>query len=351
MRKQFRKIEIIASAIFISVVLMSCATQSVIIEIPQKSKNELPERIQSILLVSRVADNTYTNLDTDSLQKIFYRQNFNYDTIIKDSLVVDTTIKAIGEILFGSGRYDYVIPQNRFLPSEKNALLVRELPWAEVNNLCETYNTDALISLDYLKTKVTTSFDRESGFNPFEGGFTSGVVAKMAISYEALIRIYDPAQEKVLMRKLLQDTLYWDDYDNSISVLFNRFTPVKNALIEAGITAALDFSGEITPDWKREWRDYFASGDNKLKEAAPLIRNNQWDTAMALWNEVEKNAKSKSIKSKAEFNIALGYEMQGDLDRAIEWAVKSYNTMYRSNTYEYLETLKRRKNEQKNQQP
>ena len=346
MKKHFREIGKQTFVIFWAFVLMSCAAQSIIIEIPQKSKNELPESIQSVLLVSRVADETYSNLSADSIQRIFYLQNFNYDTIIKDSMVIDTTIKAMGEILFGSGRYDYVIPENRFLPSEKNTLLIKELPWSEVDDLCETYNTDALISLDYLKTSISTSFNRESNFNPFQGGFYSVIVAKMSIKYEALIRVYDPAQEKILVRKLLQDTLFWEDYDNSINALFSRFTPVKNALMETGIATALDFTDEITPNWKREWRNFFSGGDNRLKEAALLVRNNQWDSAMAIWGEIENNAKSKSLKSKVELNIALGYEMRGDLNKAIEWAVKSYNTMYHPNTYEYLEILKRRINEQ-----
>lgn len=86
-------------------------------------------------------------------------------------------------------------------------------------------------------------------------------------------------------------------------------------------------------------------GDANLKQAEPLVNSNQWETAIKLWKDTAENAKSKSVKSKAEFNIALGYEMLGDLDLAIEWALKSYESMYRINTYNYLETLKRRKNE------
>ncbi len=351
MRKQLVKTCVQAFAIIWAFVLMSCATQSILIEVPQKSKNELPDRIQSLLLVSRVVDNTYSNLEADSLQKIFYLQNFNLDTIIKDSMVVDTALKAMGNILFESERYDYVIPEDRFLPSARNSLLIPELPWNEVKNLCKLYNTDALISIDHLKTHVHTSFDRNTYFNPFEGGFYSAAEAKMNISYEALIRVYDPSQEKVLVRKLLQDTLYWEDTAPTVSELFNRFTPVKNALFETGTAIALDFSDEISTNWRREWREYFATGNEKFKEAAPLVNNNQWEPAIALWKEIEETAKSKNLKSKAEYNIALGYELKGDLDQAIEWAVKSYNNTYRTSTYNYLEILKRRKNEQKNQQP
>jgi len=68
-----------------------------------------------------------------------------------------------------------------------------------------------------------------------------------------------------------------------------------------------------------------------------------------LWKNTIEKTNSKSLKSKAEFNIALGHEMLGDIDSAIDWALKSYDTMYRTNTYNYLETLKFRKNDLKRQ--
>ena len=80
-----------------------------------------------------------------------------------------------------------------------------------------------------------------------------------------------------------------------------------------------------------------------------MIENNEWEPAMALWKDLAEKSNSKSTRSKAEFNIAIGYELQGNLNEAITWALKSYNTMYRTLTYNYLEVLKRRKNELKKQ--
>jgi len=80
-----------------------------------------------------------------------------------------------------------------------------------------------------------------------------------------------------------------------------------------------------------------------------LVNSGQWEQAIVLWKNTAETSNSKSTKSKAEFNIALGHEMLGDLDSAIEWALKSYKTMYRTNTYNYLETLEKRKKETNNQ--
>ena len=343
-------INYVVITLLIAISVSCVSTKTLTIEIPQQSKNELPHSIQSLTLVNRTVDSKFTNLDTDSLQKLFYIQNFNYDTIINDIQASDTTIKALGELLFESGRYDFVIPENRFLEFDKNSFINLPMPWEEVKELCEIYNTDAVLSLDHFKTRVSTDYEKESFYDPNKDGFAWASFAKMKISYEALFRIYDPAQEKILIREFIRDTVTWEDAAMTTSLLFERFTPIKAALSEVGIAIALDFSDKISTTWHREQRKLFVSGDVNLKNAAPFAENNEWDTAKALWMETLKTTHSKTAKSRAEFNIAVAYELQGELNEAITWALKSYETMYRQITYDYLNILKRRQYTLKRQQ-
>ncbi len=351
MRQFFRKTRNYIAIILLFTISVSCVSTKILtIEIPRQSKNELPHSIQSLTLVNRTVDSTFNNLDTDSLQKIFYIQNFNYDTIINDIQASDTTLKAVGELLFESGRYDFVIPENRFLEFEKNSFLNEEMPWSEVKELCEIYKTDAVLSLDHFKTRVSTDYQKESFYDALKDGFAYASYAEMKIFYEALFRVYDPVQEKIILREFIRDTVIWEDAAGSTGILFERFTPVKAALSEVGIAIALDFSEKISTIWRQEQRKIFYNGDENLKKATLFIEDNNWETAMALWKETAENSKSKKAKSRAEFNIAVGYELQGDINEAISWALKSYETMYHQTTYDYLEILKRRKNELKKQQ-
>jgi len=99
----YKKAAIYISVFLLIVISFSCvSTKPLFIEIPQKSQKELPSNIQSLLLVARIVDDSYTNLKADSLQKLFYLQQFDYDTIINDIQAVDTTLKALGELLFES---------------------------------------------------------------------------------------------------------------------------------------------------------------------------------------------------------------------------------------------------------
>ena len=346
MKTIFRKIGNMGLILFVLSVSVSCvSTKSFIIEIPQKGKKELPGNIQSLLIVSRVVDDTFNDLDSDTLQRLFYKQNFDYDTVIRDIQSVDTLLKATGDLLFESGRYDIVIPENRFLPFEKNSFLAFEMPWNEVNELCEIYNTDAVLSLDHFKTRVMTSYEKDSYYSPVDGQFYSYSAADIKVAFEALFRVYDPTLNKVVLREIMRDTIFWDDVGPTAAILFDHFTPVKQALTETGIAIALDFSEMISTIWRQERRNIFYKGDSELKQATELVDADEWEQAVALWKKIAESSNSKSIKSKAEYNLAVGYEIQGNIDDAISWALKSYETMFRTNTYTYLEILKYRKNE------
>jgi hypothetical protein len=348
MTQSLKKIIYFIALIFLITVFVSCvSTKPLVIEIPQQSRKELPHSIQSLTLVNRTIDNSFNDIDTDSLQKTFYLHSFNYDTIVNDIQASDTTLIALGELLFESGRYDFVIPKNRFLKFDQNSFFNTAMEWDEVRELCKTYNTDAVLSLDYFKTRFSTDYNKESYYDPGKDGFIWISMAEMKIYYEALFRVYDPVHEKIILKEFMRDTLIWEDMNRTVEELFYKFTPVKKALSETGIAIALDFSEKISTKWRKEHRSYFNKGDAKLKQAAMFVDDSDWETAMLLWKEIVENSKSKSTKSKAEFNLAVGSELQGNLDEAINWALKSYKTMYRQVTYNYLETLKRRKNEKK----
>jgi hypothetical protein len=204
------------------------------------------------------------------------------------------------------------------------------------------------LSLDHLAARLITSFGNNAYYEPFLSGFHSLAVAEMKINYEAVFRVYEPVNKKILLREFISDTLFWEDADSSVRTLFARFTPAKQAFIECGIDIALQLADQISVRWTVQKRKYFVKGNTKMKHASQLANTNDWLAAMSIWKEIEENTKSPSLKSKAQYNIALAYEMIGDLDQSISWALKSYNSQFRPVTYEYLELLKRRKSELKN---
>jgi hypothetical protein len=326
------------------VTLNSCLTLNYLeVQIGEPGKEDLPPEIQSLTLVNRAVDERFENISEDSIQLVFYRNQFDLDTVINDLTAADTVIKALGELLYESGRYDIVIPQNRFLPHQKNLFFSVEMPWSEVKELCDTFNTNAVLSLDHFKTSVSTSYNTETMYDGDEDRYFKAYTALIAIQYEALFRVYDPIKRQIINRTVLKDTLIWEDADYSNRALFSRLTSVKSALSETGIAIALDYSDKISTSWRNETRKYYKTGDSQFDQAHTFALKNDWGQALDLWLAVAEQARGKGLKSKAEYNTALGYEMLGDINEAIKWGVKSYKTQYRPLTVEYLNILKKRK--------
>ena len=348
MNKVFKRYYLLA--IFASIIVSSCTSvKNITIELPKKAQQELPQNIQSLVLINRTVDSTYTDLRADSLQYLFFAKGFNTDTVIKDVQAADTLLKAMGDLLFESGRYDIVIPEDRFVEHSQNAFLTESLNWEDAKQLCEDFNTNAVLSVDMFKTRVVTQYETENYFNTVEDAFYSVSGARMAIEYEALFRVYDPANEKVILREFMRDTLIWEDMAGSAEELFQTFTPVKRGLTEASIALALDFTEKIGTSWIPERRTIFTSGDDKMEAAALAVDKGDWPSAEQLWTSVAEESSSKKAKAQALYNLAVAAEIRGDVDAAIAFGVKSYETMYHQRTYDYLERLKYRKLQLENQ--
>ena len=349
MKQIIKESTIILTSLFFALIVFSCApTKTLTIEIPKPAAKDLPEDIQSLVIVNRTVDEKYQDYDTDSLQNMFYSNQFKLDTVIYDLQAVDTMLKALGELLFESGRYDVVIPSNRFLEFRRGASQSYEMSWDEVKDLCERFNADAVLSIDNYKTQIKTNLSQDNFYYSISGGLVNAILAQIQVNYEVLIRVYDPKNEKVILSSIQRDSLFWEDIDVTVRNLFGRLSSVKQALAETSIAIALDFSEKISTNWYEEQRNIFVKGKSELKQSENLALNGEWLQAMAIWEQISESSKSITVKSKAEFNVAVGYEILGDIEQAISWALKSYNTMYRPLTYEYLEKLQRRKNELKN---
>lgn len=330
--------------IFPVFVLASCSSVSYIpVEISHAPKEALGPEIQSLTLVNRAIDSRFEDYRGDSLQQTFYQRQFKADTLLYDLKAADTLVIALGNLLFESGRFDIVIPEERIIRDKSNSFYPTMLDWDLADTIVKNFDTDGVLSLDMFRTRLVTDYKKETLFDQSTGEFFAGYHAQMAVAYESLYRIYYPAQKQVIKNILIRDTLMWEDFDYEIRPLFNRFTPVKQAMAEAGIHSALRLSEQIAPVWQRVSRNYFDKGHVLLEQAGLAVKSGDWNTAIGLWQKLADSDVPKSVLSKAQYNLALGYELTGTIDEAIEWGIKSYNTQYRPITYNYLETLGLRK--------
>lgn len=322
---------------------VSCQTSFVgmKIENARPGKEELSPEIQSLTLLNRSLSEQFVNHNEDSLQAYFFRNGYQLSKIVLDSLAADTTIQALAALLFESGRYDVVVPVNRNIPRNESYEQVPEkLSLDQINQYCSDYKTDGLIVLERFTTKIIADHSKEKYNDPF-AGISYYLYASLDIKYNAVFRVYQANRPDVLKDFVLNDTIYWENADNTLSQLFAGMPTVKAALINTGIKVALDLDSKLSPLWMRENRGYFIF----RKENDPghlAMQKNDFAEAESYWIDLAQT-KNKKNRSKAEYNLALISELKGDLDGAIQWGLKSFYTYYRNQTETYLKKLEARK--------
>ncbi len=313
------------------------------VDLSSPGPEEVSDHIQSLLLLNRAVDRRFTDDPSDTIQLRFFEKRFTLDTTIYDLQASDTLLQTLGTLLFESGRFDIVIPMERFPMKDTLHPFSEPMSWEEVEELTSAFHTDAILSLDYHKTDISTSYERESLRDAESETFFNIYEPTMQINITAQFRIYDPSYREEVPAHFLIDTLYWRSTGYSLTEVLRRFTYVKQGLTESGIVTALTLSEKIAPHWETSKRAIFLTGNKELRNAAPLVAEHRWDEALAYWEEAAAKTRAKGLLSKLQFNMAVANEMQGDLNEAIRRGVQSYNTMFRKGTYTYLETLKKRK--------
>lgn len=187
------------------------------------------------------------------------------------------------------------------LPSDASTL-----SQAEVESLATSLGADMIFSVErvLLQTAKREVFYPEFPM-PFE---------VVELRTTPVVKIYLPSRSKPMAVISKTDSLYWD-----ITPDLSDKRIVNDGTMDA-ITTLMPY---LIPHWGEVTRLYYTGGSVEMRDAVVCLRENDWEGARKLWQRLYDKRKKGSAKMKAAFNIALSYEMEGDVDKAIEWLEKA----------------------------
>ncbi|MFV0366242.1 MAG: DUF6340 family protein [Mangrovibacterium sp.] len=320
-----------------STTLSACTSsfRNITIETAIPSSHKISSEVGSFTLIDRATTADFNAYDKQKTQQYFFDHKFNTSVVVLDSLATDTTLKALGQLLYESGAYDVVIPEGRFYAHEnKYYEIPNPLSAEEIKRLCRDYNTDAVLSLDRYYNKIFTDY------TTYDDEYA---VASIRSAYNIVVSIYTPTDKGTGHQVVVSDTISWQQGGTSTQDIFLKLPPITDCLIQTGIQSALDLDAKISPQWKRENRIFFTldPDDSDGKKAIQKTNQQEWTDLYAYWLNFEKSKKA-STRSRAQFNLALASEMLGNMDESLIWIKKSLQTKYTQQGKYYLDTLLQR---------
>jgi hypothetical protein len=144
------------------------------------------------------------------------------------------------------------------------------------------------------------------------------------------------------------DDLY---YGNSVNPEFFGDSLKHKLLIEnTSVYLGNSFGKKLLPSMLNVFRTYYQSHNVKMLQAEQYLVNGDWMKAAEIY-KVQTNNKNRNIAAKAKYNMGLICEMEGNIDAAFDWLVKSYsayniqNPDHELNCKQYVDLLATRRKE------
>ena len=316
----------------------SCAMQELYLNVMQPAPVTIAPEIKTIGIIDR----SNPTDQTKTLEKL--DQLFTLEGSELDSIGTLEAIKGVTEELRNNDRFTEVkLLNNLEFKASNVGILPSPLTWDQVAAICSENGTDALFALEMYDTDTKLGYSTASTQIKTPLGNIPGLehIASMETLVKTGWRIYSPADKAILDEYVLDEPVVFVGRGinpvAAASVLLRRREAVKEASRKTGAVYAL----RLIPYQFRATRDYYVKGTNNFKIARRRAQVRKWDEAAELWEKETANPKRK-IAGRANYNMAIINEINGDLETAKSWAEKAYTDYKCKPALQYVRILENR---------
>lgn len=323
-------------AILLAVFFIFTSMASVSLRLMRPALLNIDESIQSLVIVNR----------TKSEKKIIdiIEGGITGENIGQDEKGIQVVLQTLTSVLDATPRFDVKRATESY---KKEELTVGSFPkpmsWNSINNICKKYNVDAVLVLENYDTDfIVTQGKKENGT---EG---KNFYAKGVGSINMSVRLYDNKNHTLADEHNFVDRSTWDasagSVDDAVKALIGRQQAIESISKEM----AFSYTKRITPTWYTAKR-YFYNKPKKSKNLMKGVRQSgvaDWKGAIESWEKVVAKPKKEKYAGRAAYNIAVAYEVLGDLEKAKEWASIAYADYGDKRADEYYRTLQDRLNDE-----
>lgn len=229
------------------------------------------------------------------------------------------------EALGANGRFEVVTAPGRYEGSG-TGVLPEPLSWDTIIQVCSRTEADLLIALEALDTDVNID-QRERIVQDMHRGRPIGrarteYYASRKTTLKYGWRVYD-RRGRIILDMFSDRSTRNDEHMGTNSYDAKDGLPDKRGVVrDLGSAAVYAYARRFAPSSVVVERILYTGGDHRLRDAEKLTRRNDWEGAIRIWETMLTDPKVK-LRGKACYNMAVAYEMMGDLPKARELALRS----------------------------
>lgn len=325
-----KRIIVICSFLIFGVSSSVFAVSSIRVKIPRSTAVRVPSSITSLGILDRtmrIQDSAKTNSKNEDMKGII------------------RSLDGLHEVVIRSNRYMVFLTPDRYDAFGLQSEFPAPMSLALVQDFCDSYQVDAVVVLETFdksfKTAHTTREEDVKG--------TNGAVSKQTVHYmeaEANVvlgfRMYNRADGAVLDEHKISYSKKWYGRGATKEIAQKYVVAEDYAIPIVCFQAGEEYSERIIPRIVDEDRFYNKKGkDERIATGCDLANENKWKDAIDIWINVFES-EDKTSKGFAAYNIALGFEVLGNLDDALMYANKSFTDYGDKDAKAYIALLEKR---------
>lgn len=241
------------------------------------------------------------------------------------------TAEALAESIANENYFDEVVICDSVLRANDVHERVPILSQAETQELTELMGVDFLIAVEEIDIQTKKEVTRMPDWG--------GCYAIIEAVTKPKITIYLPNRQKPLVSLQPCDSIFWDRIAKTEESVIQLLPSDSLIISEASTFAGGLPLKHILPYWKTSNRYYFSNGSVEMRDAAIYVKEDNWVEAINLWKQVYSNKKKGKRKMQAAYNLALGYEMLDELQKAYEYATEAQQIAYELEDIKEIENI------------
>lgn len=222
-------------------------------------------------------------------------------------------LSVINDAISNKGFFNNVNLEINTVNNSTDFFNVQVLSGENTNTLSQKYNANVILSLDRLKVndEVTEYYSEEY----------ASYYATLEARFEGQWSLHYPGSTQY-GSVTFRDTLFWDAESKSRQKALSQLPDRGAALFDGAVYFGNNTVKRFIPQWEKADRYFFSNSDKSMKHGFDSLIYKNWKSVIRIWEEALPKSKLKT-QAFLSHNIAVVYEIIGDVDNAINYAQKS----------------------------
>lgn len=328
--------------ILLALIILSACSKSVTLNRMVPAEISVPIHVQRLLLVDRTAP------QNEGLAVLEGMISGEAPFEVKNA--AEATLNTVQQELNTSPRFEVIRARERL----RGGLFAQTFPipltWEQVEALCAHYGTDAVLVLekfssDFVVTdkkkiiKKTVGTGKDARSIEVDGIYMEGIA-----SVSAGFRLYEPVSKNIFDQVNYDKTNLWSAEAETRTQAAALLIDKVRATQYVGRMAGSSYARRIAPMNVSISRTMYEKprSNPDLAKGSRLAQVGQWEAALDSWHNGLNQINDSKSGGRLCYNLALGYEVMGDLEEAKYWAGKAFTDFGFKKGREYARQLEQR---------